>query len=199
MNIFIVIIACEIGFWVVLVAGLGARYILRRRLLSHILLVCVPLLDLALLTLIAWDLVANGATAQFEHGLGALYLGFSLAFGHRIITVVDGRFAHRFAGAPAPRPIPKHGRERVVHEWRSWARMVVAAVIASAVLGTIIWVVDDAARTMELAVWIARVWFVTAIWLIGWPVWVTVSFLVRGEEPDDALRGRSATSANRLG
>ena len=71
--------------------------------------------------------------------------------------------------------------------------MVVAAVIASAVLGTIIWVVDDAARTTELAVWIARVWFVTAIWLIGWPVWgVTVSFLVRGEEPDDALRGRSA-------
>ena len=100
MNIFIGIIACEIGFWVVLVAGLGARYILRRRLLSHILLVCVPLLDLALLTLIAWDLVANGATAQFEHGLGALYLGFSLAFGHRIITVVGRAVRAPVRGRP---------------------------------------------------------------------------------------------------
>jgi len=199
MNIFIGIIACEVGFWLVLVAGLGARYILRWFTLSRVLLVCVPLLDLALLALIAWDLVANGATAEFEHGLGALYLGFSLAFGHRIITVADGWFAHRFAGAAAPRSIPKHGRERVVHEWKSWARMVVAAVIASAVLGTIIWLVDDAARTTELAAWIARVWFVTAIWLVGWPVWVSVSFLIRGEEPDDAAKGRSATSANRLG
>lgn len=199
MDIFIGIIACEIGFWLVLVAGLGARYILRWLTLSRVLLVCVPLLDLALLALIAWDMVANGATAQFEHGLGALYLGFSLAFGHRIITVADGWFAHRFAGAPAPRSIPKHGRERVVHEWKSWVRMVIAAVIASAVLGAIIWVVDDAVRTGELAAWIGRVWLVTAVWLIGWPVWVSVRFLVRGEEPDDATRGRSAASANRLG
>lgn len=175
MNIFAAILACEIGFWVVLFGGLATRYLLRMRTVSSVLLLCVPLLDIALLSLIAWDLAVTGTTADFTHGLGAVYLGFTVAFGHSIITRVDGWFAHRFAGGPEPRAIPRHGAERVKHEWKEWARMVLCAVITTGVLGGITWIVDDPARTAELVSWIWRVWLVTGIWFIGWPVWVTIA------------------------
>lgn len=168
------IIACEIGFWVVLALGLAARYLLRQRRLSSVLLACVPLLDLALLALIAWDLLVSDAVADFAHGLGAVYLGFTVAFGHQIITRVDGWFAHRFTGAPAPTKPPTKGRAAVRYEWAQWGRMVLCAVIASAVLGGIILLVRDPQRTHELLAWIARVWLVTGIWFVGWPVWVSV-------------------------
>ena len=45
------IVACEVGFWVVLAAGLLARYALRLPRLGGFLLLCVPLVDLALLGL----------------------------------------------------------------------------------------------------------------------------------------------------
>src|SRR5690606_25332885 len=38
MNIVIAILACEIGFWIVLLAGLATRYLLRLRRLSTVLL-----------------------------------------------------------------------------------------------------------------------------------------------------------------
>lgn len=175
MNIFIAILACEIGFWVVLFGGLTARYLLRLRRLSTVLLLCVPLLDIALLSLIAWDLAVVGATAAFSHGLGAVYLGFTVAFGHSIIARVDAWFAHRFAGGPEPERPPRHGRARIAYEWKEWGRMVLCAVIATAVLAGIAWIVDDPARTAELISWIWRAWLVTGIWLIGWPVWATVA------------------------
>ena len=51
-----VIVACEIGFWVVLAAGLVSRYVLRRRRLSTALLAAVPLVDLVLLVVSVLDL-----------------------------------------------------------------------------------------------------------------------------------------------
>ena len=44
----------------------------------------------------------GGADATGAHSLAALYLGFSIGYGHRMITWADTRFAHRFAGGPAP-------------------------------------------------------------------------------------------------
>lgn len=187
MNIIVIgIIACEIGFWAVLGAGLGARYLLRMRKLSSILLLCVPLLDLVLLGLITWDLVVNGATADFAHGLGAVYLGFTVAFGHQIIGRADGWFAHRFAGGPEPVKPPKSGPAHIRYEWGQWARMLVCAVIATAVIGLIVLLVGDATRTAELTGWIGRVWLVTGIWLVGWPVWATISG--GGAESQEARR-----------
>ena len=179
MNIFIAILACEIGFWIMLFGGLATRYLLRLRGLSTVMLLCVPLLDIALLGLITWDLGFAGATADFTHGLGAVYLGFTIAFGHSIIARVDAWFAHRFAGGPEPERVPKHGRERLMHEWKEWGRMVLCAVIATAVLGGITWLVDNPVRTAELVSWIWRVWLVTGIWLVGWPIWATVAEAAR--------------------
>ncbi|WP_407342151.1 hypothetical protein [Pengzhenrongella phosphoraccumulans] len=83
-----VIAACEVGFWVLLGAGLVARYALRRPRLGAALLVGVPLVDLVLLAATVLDLRA-GSTATFVHGLAAAYIGFSVAFGHSTIRWAD--------------------------------------------------------------------------------------------------------------
>jgi hypothetical protein len=44
------------------------------------------------------------------------------------------RFAHRFAGGPAPERREKTGRERYRATWRSWGKCVFACGIAAAVL-----------------------------------------------------------------
>ncbi len=189
------ILACEIGFWVVLAAGLGIRYFLGKQKLSTVLLLCVPALDVLLLTLICWDMLAHGTTADFAHGLGAVYLGFTIAFGHQIIARADVWFAHRFADGPAPAAIPKSGIGRVKYEWSQWLRMLACAAIASVVLLGITALVRDPSRTSELMSWIGRVWVVTAIWCVGWPVWYSVGLLTNTPRPGAKEGLRQATES----
>ena len=167
-----IIIACEIGFWVVLAAGLAARYVLRRPRLGAALLICVPLVDLVLLAAATVDL-ARGATAQFGHGLAAAYVGFSVAFGHGMIRWADERFAHRFSGGPPPTRPPRHGRERTRHEWREFAKAALAWAIACGLLLLAIGIVGAGDRTAQLDGWIARLTLVLAIWAI-WPISYTL-------------------------
>ncbi|MEV0609116.1 hypothetical protein AB0I61_22355 [Polymorphospora rubra] len=169
-----VIVACEIGFWVILGAGLVARYLLRLRRLGAALLVCVPLVDLVLLGATVIDL-RRGATATFVHGLAAAYLGFSIAFGHSMVRWADQRFAHRFAGGPPPWKPPKGGLARVRYEWREWGKAVLAWAVACALLGGGILLVGDFSRTEELVAWVARLTVVIVIWLLAYPVWTTIS------------------------
>ncbi|MFG3423578.1 hypothetical protein ACIBTZ_33195 [Micromonospora sp. NPDC049460] len=168
-----IIVACEIGFWVVLAAGLVARYPLRRPRLGAALLVCVPLVDLVLLAASALDL-RRGATADVTHGLAAAYLGFSVAFGHSMVRWADQRFAHRFAGGPPPVKPPRHGWARTRHEWREWGKGLLGWAIACALLGAAIVWVDDAERTRELTNWIGRLSLAIVIWLVAFPVWETI-------------------------
>lgn len=128
------IIVCEIGFWVLLGGGLAARYLLRLRTLSALLLLAVPLVDVALLIFSAVDL-RGGAEPRFAHALAAIYLGVTVVFGHRMIRWADVRFAHRFAGGPAPEPPPRHGRAHAAHERRGWFRHLLAYAMAALFLG----------------------------------------------------------------
>ena len=167
-----IIISCEIGFWVLLAAGLSARYLLRRPRLGAALLVSVPLVDLILLIATVIDLRA-GTTAGFTHGLAAAYIGFSLAFGHSIIRWADARFAHRFAGGPPPPEPPRFGRARARREWRDFGKACLAWTINSALLVAAIVVVDSPGRTEALEEWIGRLTFVLAIWSL-WPIAYTI-------------------------
>jgi len=183
MNLVLIgILASEIGFWVVLILGLATRYLLRWRKVSTILLLGVPVLDVFLLSLISWDLLVNETIADFTHGLGAVYLGFTIAFGRQIISRVDAWFAYRFASGPEPKAPPKVGIGRVKYEWEQWLKMLLCAVIASVVLVAITLLVRDPARTSELTSWLARIWLVTGIWFIGWPVWYSIGHVLRGPE-----------------
>ncbi|MBN8880821.1 MAG: hypothetical protein J0H73_00705 [Salana multivorans] len=77
------IVACEVGFWVAILSGLAVRYLLRRPRLGAGLLIAAPVIDVVLLVLVAIDLL-RGGTASWEHGLAAIYIGFSVAFAFAI-------------------------------------------------------------------------------------------------------------------
>jgi hypothetical protein len=136
------IIACEAAFWVLLAAGLAVRYLLKRRRASVVLLLCEPLLELVLFAVTAVDL-KNGAEPGWEHGLAALYIGFTVAYGPYTIRWLDGHAAHRLAGAPRPPKPPRHGMPRARHEGALWLRTLVAAAVACALLQAAIWYVGD--------------------------------------------------------
>ena len=173
-----VIVACEIGFWLLLGAGLVARYLLRMRRTSTVLLVGTPVLDLVLLVATVFDL-RSGAQAGTVHGLGAAYLGFSVAFGHSVIRWADQRFAYWFAGGPPPVKPPKHGPRRVAKESRDWRGCVVACGIAGAVLASLVLVVSTPDRTELLwkppGGWIPRLGIITALWFVAGPLWTTLA------------------------
>lgn len=162
------IVACEIGFWVLLGAGLAARYLLRTRALSTALLLAVPVVDVVLLAATAIDLRRGGA-ADFTHGLAAAYIGVSLAFGHQLVGWADQRFAHRFAGGPAPVRPPRTGRAHAARERRQWFRHLSAYAVAAAVLAALSLIVGDPDRTLGL-------WAVMWPWGIGLVVDFIVSF-----------------------
>ncbi|MEW9531975.1 hypothetical protein [Microbispora sp. NPDC049125] len=69
-----VVIGCEIGFWVLLAAGLLLRYALRLRRASGMVLLCVPLVDVMLLVAAVVDMRSSATVATWQHGLAAAYL-----------------------------------------------------------------------------------------------------------------------------
>lgn len=168
------IIGCEIGFWIFLFAGLFIRYFLHFPKFSKAVLLCVPLLDFILLCATALDL-HNGATAEFAHGLAAVYLGFTLVYGSSVIKWADQHIAHRFAAGPEPDRPPAGGREHTVYEWKQWGKGVAAGAIASALLALAIAYVDQPERTLALNEWFSTIFWVLAIWLFLWPVWYSIS------------------------
>ncbi|MFD4525991.1 hypothetical protein ACFWP7_19090 [Streptomyces sp. NPDC058470] len=136
------IIVCEAAFWVLLALGLAVRYLLKWRRTSVVLLLCEPVLELVLFVVTAIDL-RNGAEPSWEHGLAALYIGFTVAYGHSTIRRLDGHAAHRLAGAPRPPKPPRYGVARARHEGRLWLRTVLMAAVACALLQAAIRYVGD--------------------------------------------------------
>lgn len=167
------IVAAEIAFWVVLFAGLASRTLLRLPRLSAALLALVPVVDLLLLALIAVDLL-GGARAEQAHGIGAVYLGFTVAFGRDLIRRVDAWFSYRFAGGPAPAPAPARGPQRRRAEWQLWGRALLAAGIASAVIVLLAWLVGDPERTAAFTEWLPRLWLLVGVWFLAGPLWETL-------------------------
>ncbi|KOT89319.1 membrane protein [Streptomyces rimosus subsp. pseudoverticillatus] len=161
----VLIVVCEVGFWILLAGGLALRYLAKMPRTGVAVLLLEPLLELVLLVVTAVDL-KNGAEPDWKHGLAAAYIGFSVALGHRTIKWVDVRFAHRFAGGPPPVPAPKYGRARTVFEWQSAARWILAALIAMGLLEAAIRYVGDPAQTTSLRGWQTKMLFVIGINLV---------------------------------
>ena len=182
--------AAEVAFWLFLAAGLVARYLLRMPRASTVLLLCVPLLDVVLIVASLAD-VASGSPPGPVHGLAAVYLGITVAFGHSLIRWADVRFAHRFAGGPAPVRPPRGGPERTRREWREIAKLLVAAAIAGAVMLLVTLVAGSRMPVLSawpedpLWSWAARLGLVGGIWFVAGPLWATV-FPGHGSERADA-------------
>ena len=167
-----VIVACEIGLWVLLGLGMVLRYLVRLRRTSTAVLAGIPLLDVVLVIATAVDL-HRGADVGLVHVLAGFYLGSSLAFGPAIVRWADVRFAHRFAGGPAPRPFPKHGPQRVTHLMREWYRVVGTVAVASVVLVVLTLFFAAPEDQASLWWWIGRAWVVVGLWFVFGPLWET--------------------------
>lgn len=159
------IITAEIAFWIVIFSGLYTRYILKRDKLSIFLLLLTPLIDFALLVLTAIDL-KNGATATFAHGLAAIYIGVSIAFGKSMIAWADGKFQTWVLNNPLRKKV-LYGKEKAVYEMKLWGRHLIAYIIGGILLGLMILYIGTGEGTRPLQ----RV-------ISGWTVVLLIDFLI---------------------
>ncbi|WP_262701578.1 MULTISPECIES: hypothetical protein [Streptomyces] len=164
------IIACEVGFWVLLALGILLRYVAKMPKASTVVLLCEPVLEVVLFVTTVIDL-RNGAEPDWKHGLAAVYIGYSAALGHSTVKWVDARVAHRFFGGPPPVKPAKYGAARTLHEWKTAGRWVLAAVIAMALLQGGIWYVGDDGEIGSL-----RDWQLKMLFLIGINVAIALSY-----------------------
>lgn len=164
----VLIVAAELAFWLMLLAGLVTRYGLGRSRLGLALLVATPFVDLVLLAVTTIDL-RRGGEAALPHALAAVYIGVSVAWGHRMVRWADARFAHRFAGAPAPQRPPRAGRAHAARERREWFRHLHAWATGTSLLGLGILLVGDLDRTQALA-------SVAALWTLILAIDFVISF-----------------------
>lgn len=186
-----VIVGCEIAFWVVIVAGLIARYLLQRKRLGLALLAAAPVVDLVLLVVTAVDL-HRGAAAEVTHGLSAIYLGFSVAYGHRMVAWADLHFAHRFADGPAP--VKLYGAAYTKACWNDVVRTGLAAAIGSAIL----WLLGLVATGPTEALTntystFAMIVAITALWAASYTVWPRTAPAVKGGASQASRPGHVGT------
>ncbi|MFJ4437218.1 hypothetical protein [Streptomyces sp. NPDC088923] len=146
------IVVCEVAFWVLLAAGLLLRYAAHRPRAGVAVLLVEPLLEVVLLAVTAFDL-RRGAEPSWTHGLAALYLGGTVAYGRYTLRWLDGHARHRLAGGPRPAGPPRHGRARAAHEVRLWLRTLLAAALACGLLQLAILYVGGAEAAAPLRSW----------------------------------------------
>jgi len=181
------IIGCEAAFWLVLALALAARYLLKRERMSRGLLYSLPIIDLLLLVFTAVDL-KSGTPGTHAHGLATAYVGFTVAFGGIAVRWADQRFAHYFAGGPAPIKPPAAGWPAVRYEFALWARCIVAAVITVALIAALIAFIGNPAATEPLTEWYRFALGCVILWFVFGPAWSMV-FFKRG---NDAMTSEKA-------
>ncbi|MFJ9073926.1 hypothetical protein ACIRO3_01555 [Streptomyces sp. NPDC102278] len=166
------IIACEVGFWVLLAAGLALRYLARMPRLGAAVLLCEPLLELVLFVFTTLDL-KNGGRPGWTHGLAALYIGYTVGYGHYTVKWLDRHAAHRWAGGPKP-PGTTYGRARAVHEWKLWVRTLVAASVSLGLLEAAILYVGDGVDVDGIRQWqfiVLRIVGIQALVAATYSIW----------------------------
>ncbi|MFJ2779784.1 hypothetical protein [Kitasatospora sp. NPDC087315] len=166
-------------FWVLLAAGLAARYAAGRPRLGGALLFCVPLIDVVLLVTTVLS-IRDGVEPTVWHGLSAAYLGITVVYGHRTIRWADAKFARRYAGNAPPPPPKLYGRAAVLDAWAGWFRFLLAYAISVGLIFGLVALVGGPDRGAPLLVWLNPLTKVLVYSLI-WPVVTTVR---PGRAPD---------------
>ncbi|MGN7386187.1 hypothetical protein [Sporosarcina sp. SAFN-015] len=166
-----IIIACEIGFWVVIAAGLVTRYIFNKKRLGLFFLALTPVIDLLLLIVTANDLY-NGATATQVHAIAAIYLGVSVAFGKSMIRWADEKFLY-YVKKQGSKPVRKHGLAYAKHSMKGSLQHVLAFIIGGAFLFLMIYLIDDPSKTEALS-GMLKVWAI----VLGIDFAISVSYFI---------------------
>jgi hypothetical protein len=173
--LFVLIVCCEIAFWLLLCLGLTVRYLMGFKKMSLYILICVPLIDLFLLLFTVSDL-NNGNKANFSHGLATAYIGFTVAFGSILIAWTDKWFAYKFANGPPPSYNAKNRLALVIEDLKLWLRCIGAAVVIYALLIMMIEFVGDSTKTEALNIWFKIPLFTIFFWFLFGPLWSLVFF-----------------------
>ncbi|MFJ8476001.1 hypothetical protein [Kitasatospora sp. NPDC094011] len=159
-------------FWVLLVAGLAARYAAGMPRLGGLLLFCVPLIDVVLLAATVLS-IRDGVEPTVWHGLSAAYLGITVVYGHRTIRWADAKFARRYAENPPPPPPKLYGRAAVADAWLGWLRFLLAYGISVGLMFGLVALVGGLDRGAPLLVWLNPLTKVLVYSLI-WPIVTTL-------------------------
>jgi hypothetical protein len=160
--LYIVIICCEIFFWVFLISGLLFRYVLKKPKAGLVLLALSPVVDTVLLVTTVIDL-RNGAAAAPVHALAAIYLGMSIVYGKRIIAWADARFAHRFGGGEPPQKPPKYGETRAKAERAGWLRHALMFAISCALMTLLAVLSGSMGETINTFKGVVKLWGIILI------------------------------------
>lgn len=163
----IAILICEISFWVAIALGLTTRYALSMPRVGLALLYSTPLIDITLLTLTIIHL-RSGAEPHLTHGIAALYIGFSVAFGHQVIEWADRTYRRQIRKEQVAEP--RHG-SALRRELEGFGRALVGAAVAAGVLELAIFFASNPATTETLRQWHRVLLTVLTIWFITGPVW----------------------------
>ncbi|WP_312086488.1 hypothetical protein, partial [Exiguobacterium sp.] len=132
-------------FWVFIVAGLIVRYGFRREKLGFRLMAMSPVIDIVLLVLTVFDL-SRGSTATLAHGLAAIYIGVSLAFGKQMIAWADGVYRRVILREQ----VAKERISRARRERNGFYRHILAFLIGGALLGAMILWLGNTEQTESL-------------------------------------------------
>ncbi|MDR1189719.1 MAG: hypothetical protein LBK95_20080 [Bifidobacteriaceae bacterium] len=154
------IIACEIGFWVLIASGLAARYLLGAKKLGAVLLALSPVIDLVLLVATAIDLRGGGEPGAM-HGLAALYIGLSVAHGHAMIKWADQRAA--YWSRRGPKPPTLYGNDYAAICWKGFARTVAGCLVAWALIIALGHFADNPEATQTLNIWVGTLKIIAVI------------------------------------
>jgi hypothetical protein len=178
--LYALIVACEVAFWLVLLLGLVLRYLVRWQGPSQWVLLSLPLIDVLLLIFTGLDLRA-GTTPTIAHGLAAVYVGFTIAFGSIAVRWADAHFAYRFASGPVPPGAPSRGWKAVRLELGLWLRCVAAWVIALGLISAMIVFVGSESLAQPFEIWYRIALGGVLLWFLFGPVWALVFSSWRGE------------------
>ncbi|WP_141430754.1 hypothetical protein [Bacillus sp. 03113] len=165
------IITCEVAFWIVILFGLLLRYLFHFKKLGLILLALTPVIDLLLIIITSIDLY-NGATATIAHGLAAVYIGVSIAFGKSMIKWADERFQYYFI-KKGTKPSKKAGIKFAKSYAKGFIRHIIAFLIGSSILLMMIYYINDSKRTDNLYGMI-KIWTL----ILSIDMFITISYFI---------------------
>jgi hypothetical protein len=142
------IVACEIGFWVFIIAGLVTRYVFNLKKAGLFILAMTPVIDLVLIMVTGID-IYHGATATIAHSIAPAYLALTIIFGKDMIKWADERFLY-YVKRVGVKPKRKIGMAYAKHSMKGTLKHIVAYIFGGAILLFMIFYIGDESKTEEL-------------------------------------------------
>ena len=154
------IIAAEIAFWFVILIALVCRYRFNKPKLSIFFFALTPVIDLLLILLTAMDLKA-GTPASASHGIAAIYIGVSIAYGKTMITWADEKFQQWFLKVQIEKQ-RLTGLAKGIHEVKMLGLHVLAYIISTSLLYAMIVFIGQHTDTSSL-LQVMKIWGIVLI------------------------------------